>query len=129
MPTPSRLQRLKERRLVQWGLGLALFVVLLLLWGFRGVGIAFGALFLIDAVLLKLGILKPGGSFLGSETPLGTLLVGVGFWGFVSGDMGSSELPSSPAEVVLLFMAMCMPVGFWIEGKARWGKRKRKAKD
>ncbi len=76
MPEPSFLRQWAIRS----GLALVLFIAIVELTSPLGSGgflMALGGLWLINALLLRMGIMKPG-SFLGGETPLGVSLIGIG---------------------------------------------------
>ena len=108
--------------------GIALLLVLVFLTRRLGLGtgsiwIALCGLALANALLLKMGKVKPGGWFWGGQSPLGMALMGIGVLGFGFGDMGSPDPPSSPAEAVFLILALCVPVGLVIEARARRRKK------
>ncbi len=67
---------------------------------FGGLWLALGALALISALLLRMGIFKPGGWFCVWETPLGMLLLGIGSLGFgfgtIFGGFGGRDYGASP---------------------------------
>jgi hypothetical protein len=127
MPDPSSLQRLKRRKLLQWlrpsrsVLVVVLFAAILDLTtplGFSGFLMAVGVLWLINAILLKMGIMKPG-SILGGETPLGVSLIGLGAIGAGFLFTGTEYRLSLPVFLFLAANGLVFSVGVFMEWRAR----------